>query len=283
MRSRRSWRGFRQSRSRSPPTGPTGAGSGSRPDFPLEDFPSARLVSARLRPNPSSARPHVLDDVQQGARHAQSQNPADDGRARSPPRRMYRQWHASPSQRPRVQPQRRRLPRASPRHRLPCGAWIAPAPGRRAMPSSSTAPTSSATARLCSTAPQVIGATSGAGPLDTTASFTVAAWVTVSAKAPFPSVVSQAGDTSVAFVLGVGRGQWTFSMSNGDTSVSGSAVRASRRLRSSTQRRGFTRPACSTRTAGTCASTSMANAQRRPRSTRRRAGTRPRDDRRQQG
>ena len=50
------------------------------------------------------------------------------------------------------------------------------------------------------------GATAGAGPLDTTASFTVAAWVTLSEQSPFGSVLSQVGDTAAAFYLGMGEG-----------------------------------------------------------------------------
>jgi hypothetical protein len=70
------------------------------------------------------------------------------------------------------------------------------------------------------------GTTAGPGPLDTTASFTVAAWVTVGEKSPFGNVLSQVGETAAAFYLGLGEGDWAFSMKDLDTNDPGHTVRA---------------------------------------------------------
>ncbi len=70
------------------------------------------------------------------------------------------------------------------------------------------------------------GATTGAGPLDTTASFSVAAWVTVSEPSAFGSVLSQIGETAAAFYLGVGEADWAFSMKDADTNIAGHTFRA---------------------------------------------------------
>ncbi len=70
------------------------------------------------------------------------------------------------------------------------------------------------------------GTTAGPGPLDTTASFTVAAWVTVGEKSPFGTVLSQVGETASAFYLGLGEGDWAFSMKDLDTNDPGHTVRA---------------------------------------------------------
>ena len=70
------------------------------------------------------------------------------------------------------------------------------------------------------------GSTSGAGPLDTTASFTVAAWVTLSETSPFGNVLSQIGETAAAFYLGVGEGDWAFSMKDLDSNTEGHTIRA---------------------------------------------------------
>ena len=70
------------------------------------------------------------------------------------------------------------------------------------------------------------GTTAGPGLLDTTASFTVAAWVTVGQKSPFGTVLSQVGETASAFYLGLGEGDWAFSMKDLDTNDQGHTVRA---------------------------------------------------------
>lgn len=70
------------------------------------------------------------------------------------------------------------------------------------------------------------------GPLDTTASFTVAAWVslhppTFEGGAEYATAVSQLGDVAAAFYLGVGEGNWSFAMKDADTNEPGHTVRAS--------------------------------------------------------
>src|SRR4051794_14981025 len=70
------------------------------------------------------------------------------------------------------------------------------------------------------------GATPDAGPLDTTSSFTVAAWVSVSDKTAFASALSQVGETAAAFYLGVGEGDWAFSMKDLDSNAEGHTFRA---------------------------------------------------------
>ena len=48
------------------------------------------------------------------------------------------------------------------------------------------------------------GGTGASGPLDTTASYTAAAWVTLDDPAEYAVAVSQLGDVAAAFFLGVG-------------------------------------------------------------------------------
>ncbi|HEX5828061.1 MAG TPA: LamG domain-containing protein [Candidatus Limnocylindrales bacterium] len=70
------------------------------------------------------------------------------------------------------------------------------------------------------------GTTDGPGPIDTTASFTVAAWVSPNRPAPFAAALSQLGDMAAAFYLGFGEGTWAFSMKDMDTNEPGHTVRA---------------------------------------------------------
>lgn len=75
-------------------------------------------------------------------------------------------------------------------------------------------------------------ATSGPGPVDTTESFSVAAWVNLSPPRrlggdQFPAAVSQTGEVAAAFYLGVGEGRWSFTMKDMDTNEHGHTFRAS--------------------------------------------------------
>ena len=75
-------------------------------------------------------------------------------------------------------------------------------------------------------------ATSGPGPVDTTASFSVDPWVNLSPPrrlggAELPAAVSQLGDVAAAFYLGVGEGKWNFAMKDMDTNEPGHTIRAS--------------------------------------------------------
>ena len=70
------------------------------------------------------------------------------------------------------------------------------------------------------------GATSDAGPLDTTSSFSTAAWVTLSHAADYATVLSQTGDVAAAFYLGTGEGVWNFAMKDMDTNEPGHTIRA---------------------------------------------------------
>lgn len=67
------------------------------------------------------------------------------------------------------------------------------------------------------------GAT-GSGPLDTTSSFTAAAWVTIAREAEFASVLSQVGNLAAAFYLGTGEGVWSFAMKDLDTNDPGHTI-----------------------------------------------------------
>jgi Concanavalin A-like lectin/glucanases superfamily len=74
-------------------------------------------------------------------------------------------------------------------------------------------------------------ATDGPGPVDTTASFSVAAWVSLAPPkivggAAFATAVSQIGDEAAAFFLGVADGKWAFSMKDLDTNTGTHTVRA---------------------------------------------------------
>jgi hypothetical protein len=69
------------------------------------------------------------------------------------------------------------------------------------------------------------------GPIDTTSSFTVAAWVglyppRMLGGAVYADAVSQLGSISTAFNLGVAEGAWAFSMRAADTNEYGQAIRA---------------------------------------------------------
>jgi hypothetical protein len=70
------------------------------------------------------------------------------------------------------------------------------------------------------------GTTDAPGPIDTTSSFTVAAWVSPNRPAPFAAALSQIGDVAAAFYLGFGEGTWAFSMKDMDTNEPGHTVRA---------------------------------------------------------
>jgi len=73
--------------------------------------------------------------------------------------------------------------------------------------------------------------TSAPGPVDTTGSFSVAAWVSLSPPAlpggaQYVDAVSQLGDEAAAFYLGVAEGVWAFSMKDADTNEPGHTIRA---------------------------------------------------------
>jgi hypothetical protein len=74
--------------------------------------------------------------------------------------------------------------------------------------------------------------TAAPGPIDTTASFSVAAWVnlhppTLVERTEYATAVSQLGDVAAAFFLGVGEGKWSFAMKDEDTNEPGQTLRAS--------------------------------------------------------
>ncbi|WP_062531268.1 LamG domain-containing protein [Demequina rhizosphaerae] len=61
--------------------------------------------------------------------------------------------------------------------------------------------------------------TEGSGPVDTTAAFTVAAWVDFGRDPnPYDAAVSQVGNTAAAFYLGYADGAWDFTMKTADSS-----------------------------------------------------------------
>jgi hypothetical protein len=66
--------------------------------------------------------------------------------------------------------------------------------------------------------------TTAPGPLDTTASFSVAAWVTLGPGDPYPAAISQLGEVSAAFFLGYAEGSWAFSMNGADSNDSGPGI-----------------------------------------------------------
>jgi hypothetical protein len=73
--------------------------------------------------------------------------------------------------------------------------------------------------------------TSASGPVETTDSFSVAAWVSLNPPAlpggaEFVTAVSQLGDEAAAFYLGVADGVWAFSMKDADTNEPGHTIRA---------------------------------------------------------
>ena len=74
--------------------------------------------------------------------------------------------------------------------------------------------------------------TNGPGPIDTTKSYSVAAWVSLASPkqvggAEFATAVSQLGDEAAAFYLGVAEGVWSFSVKDADTNEPGHTIRAS--------------------------------------------------------
>jgi len=69
------------------------------------------------------------------------------------------------------------------------------------------------------------------GPVNTTESFSIAAWVSLSPPvmvggAEFAAAVSQLGDEAAAFYLGIAEGAWAFSMKDADSNESGHTIRA---------------------------------------------------------
>ncbi|MGY3127413.1 hypothetical protein ACVWW9_000912 [Agrococcus sp. UYP33] len=62
--------------------------------------------------------------------------------------------------------------------------------------------------------------------LDTTAGFTVSAWVALADVQPFATAVSQRGSVAGSFYLGVAEGGFAFSMKDADTNEEGHTVRA---------------------------------------------------------
>ncbi len=74
--------------------------------------------------------------------------------------------------------------------------------------------------------------TTGPGPIDTTSSYSVAAWVSLAPPrqlggAQFVTAVSQLGNEAAAFFLGVAEGRWSFSVKNADTNDPGHTIRTS--------------------------------------------------------
>jgi hypothetical protein len=74
--------------------------------------------------------------------------------------------------------------------------------------------------------------TAASGPIDTTASFSVAALVSLhpsafEGRAEYATAVSQLGEVAAAFFLGVGEGNWSFAMKDADTNEPGHTLRAS--------------------------------------------------------
>jgi Concanavalin A-like lectin/glucanases superfamily len=69
------------------------------------------------------------------------------------------------------------------------------------------------------------------GPVATTESFTVTAWVSlgpspIGGSAEYATAASQLGDEAAAFYLGVAEGSWAFSMKDADTNDPGHTIRA---------------------------------------------------------
>jgi hypothetical protein len=70
------------------------------------------------------------------------------------------------------------------------------------------------------------------GPVDPTKSFTVTAWVSLTASrllgaTQYATAVSQVGSAAAAFYLGVAEGRWDFTMKDADTNDPGHSTRAS--------------------------------------------------------
>lgn len=70
------------------------------------------------------------------------------------------------------------------------------------------------------------GGTDGPGPVNTIASFSVAAWVSLAEQRDFAVAVSQQGEVAGAFFLGVAEGKWDFTMKDADTNEPGHSIRA---------------------------------------------------------
>ena len=64
-------------------------------------------------------------------------------------------------------------------------------------------------------------ATPEPGPLDTSTSFTVMAWVKPNAIVPYATAVSQLGDVAGAFFLGYGENAWQFAIKPNDSNEPG--------------------------------------------------------------
>lgn len=71
------------------------------------------------------------------------------------------------------------------------------------------------------------GASVQPGPMDTTSSFSVSAWVSLADPVEYASAVSQVGEEAMAFYLGLGEGTWGFAMKDADTNEPGHTIRAS--------------------------------------------------------
>ncbi|MCV0402613.1 MAG: hypothetical protein K5924_02765 [Chloroflexi bacterium] len=70
------------------------------------------------------------------------------------------------------------------------------------------------------------GGTSDPGPVNTMASFSVAAWVSLAEQRDFAVAISQQGDVAGAFFLGVAEGKWDFTMKDADSNEPGHSIRA---------------------------------------------------------
>lgn len=117
----------------------------------------------------------------------------------------------------------------------PTNAWLLAGDGKPA--AGDLQLTFSGTYELTATAAAFDGAsgfaaTNGPGPVDTTTSFSVAAWVSLSPPrrvggSEFAAALSQLGDEAAAFYLGIGEGRWSFGMKDADTNDPGHTTRAS--------------------------------------------------------
>ena len=106
------------------------------------------------------------------------------------------------------------------------------------------------------------------GPIDTTKSFTVMAWVKPDGIVPFSTAVSQLGEVAGAFFLGYGENTWNFAIKPSDSNEPGVTRNGSGPGSSNPSRRhGSTSPACTTTTVAgpSCTSTDI---RPRPRASR---------------
>ena len=69
-------------------------------------------------------------------------------------------------------------------------------------------------------------ASEGPGSVHATETFSVSAWVSLAEKVEYAAAVSQIGDESAAFYLGIGESTWDFAMKDADTNDPGHTVRA---------------------------------------------------------